>query len=92
MATAVNTQEKITKLKAELAKINEYIVSMKGLSRTAIYRKYMPIAREDKRRLELQIWKLEDPESFENHRQALKDFIEHGGFIALFEDYKICML
>lgn len=88
MATAVNTQEKIAKLKAELAKIDEYIVSMKGLSRTSFYRKYMPIARKDKRRLEMQIWKLEDPESFESHRQALQEFVEHGGFKPLFENYK----
>lgn len=88
MATAANTQENIAKLKAELAKIDEYIESMKGLSRTAIYRKYMRIAKKDKRRLEMQIWKLEDPESFENHRQALQEFIEHGGFKPLFENYK----
>lgn len=37
MAIAANTQEKIAKLKAELAKIDEYIESMKGLSRIAIY-------------------------------------------------------
>lgn len=57
---------------------------MKGLSHTAIYRKYVPIAREDKKRIEMAIWKLEDPEGFEEHRKALHDFVHHN-LNAMFE-------
>lgn len=27
--------------------------------------------------LEFRIWKMENPESFENHRQALADYVQH---------------
>ena len=32
---------------------------------------------EEAKRLEFRIWKMENPESFENHRQALADYVQH---------------
>lgn len=36
-------------------------------------------------RMSLRIWKAEDPESFENHRKALSEFVESGCFNPIFE-------
>ena len=32
---------------------------------------------EEAKLLEFRIWKMENPESFENHRQALADYVQH---------------
>lgn len=36
-------------------------------------------------RMSFRIWKAEDPESFENHRKALSEFVESGCFNSIFE-------
>lgn len=63
--------DKVEDCKKLLERDNAFIaVSDKRL---ALTKKYIKEAKW----LELRIWKMEKPDSFENHRQALADYVQH---------------
>lgn len=65
--------------KDELKSINE-LLKDGSMRRSKWFKKLM----ERKEVLEFQIWKEENTESFENHREHLKRFVDSGCFNSVF--------
>lgn len=69
--TVEQAKEKLAILQGALKEIS---------AQSAIGRKFRKIIKEDIARLEMLIFKAEAPEIYENHRQALKDYVENSRY------------
>lgn len=69
--TVEQAKEKLEVLQSALKEIS---------AQSAIGRKFRKIIKEDIARLEMMIFKAEAPEIYENHRQALKDYVENSHY------------
>lgn len=76
--------QKVEKLERELATVNQFLEGLKGC-KSAAARKYRQQATECKKQIEMALWKLTNPEQFENHRKALEGFVQSGGYGVMFE-------
>lgn len=66
----------LQELKDRLEKLNEFIKETDGRNR------FCRLAKNERDIVSRRIWKLENPESYENHRQALKEFLENTNVFA----------
>lgn len=56
-------------------------------SQSAVGREYRKIIKDDIAKLEMLIFKAEAPEIYENHKQALKDYVENSHYVVQ-KEYK----
>lgn len=67
----MTTEERISNLKAEIEKQKAYLEQVD--KRSKIARKMKANLKD----MEFRLWRLENPESYENHRQALQDYVDN---------------
>lgn len=62
----------VEEMKKEVEKITTFLKENKHLG------KFRKMLKDRKETLEMAIWKKENPESFQNHKQALEGFVKSG--------------
>lgn len=67
----METQEKIKQLKDAIEKAELYLSMSDHRTRNARR------VKANLKDMEFQLWRLENPESYENHRQALQDYVDN---------------
>ena len=67
----MTTEERISNLKSEIDKQKIYLEQVDKRSKIAGKMK------ANLKDMEFRLWRLENPESYENHRQALQDYVDN---------------
>jgi hypothetical protein len=70
-------QKRLYTYKRELQSINEYLAA-DNKNASTFYKKFIKAARERKRILELNIFFIENPSGYKNHKTALENAVFHN--------------
>jgi hypothetical protein len=74
----------IEELKSEKSKLEQFLKDMRGCGSSLLAKNMRKKAKERIEKIENQIWKIENPESWKNHYEALKGFVDSGCYNSMF--------
>ena len=70
----------LNEMKQAKAEAENRLKLLRGCGSSKQIKDYRKQLKDYIERMSFRIWKAEDPESFENHRKALSEFVESGCF------------
>lgn len=84
MTKAEYLEKALNEMKEAKAEAERRLKNLRGCGSSKLIKDYRKQLKDYIERMSFNIWKAENPESFENHRKALSEFVESGCFNPIF--------